>query len=165
MTKNRKHSLLALLALAAITILFAGCSKAPPTVLQNDPVSFQVLEDARAQAIANATFNANKYLAENPRFDSHSVIPHGDTTQSNLCPQGDGWATFTIMAVVPGARPDGRPGKNVEKYAVKCSTVSPNLGCYLDEDFKKKQTLAQEDGVCQPLAKVPFPLPKFGGAK
>lgn len=129
---------------AAITALaLSACGQ--------DSVSFTTLEAARTQATANAATNAANYRAMNPRFDSSfQIIQHGDTSQVNDCPQGDGWATLTMMKVV---------GKEIEKYVLKCSTVSSNLGCYLDSDFAKKANLASDDGKCQPVSKVPFPLP------
>lgn len=133
------------LALPGLAIL-AACSSKP------DPVDFKTLEDARAQARSNGEFNAQLYRAENPRFTDHKIVAHGDSTQSNECPQGDGWATNTIMKV---------DGKSVEKFTIKCSTVSQALGCYLDTDFIKKP-FAGEEGHCQPINRVPFPLPKLG---
>lgn len=122
------------------------------TACSKQEVSFATLEDARAQARANGEYNAQLYRAENPRFTNHKIVSHGDSTQSPDCPQGDGWATNTIMSV---------DGKSVEKYTVKCSTVSAALGCYLDTDFIKKP-FAAEEGKCQNTNKVPFPLPKLG---
>ena len=43
---------------------------------------------------------------------------------------------------------------------VKCSTVSSATGCLEDADFKTKP-FAAEDGHCQAITKVPFPLPKI----
>ena len=131
--------------IAALAALFlAACGK--------QEVSFSTLEDARAQARANGEYNAQLYRAENPRFTDHKIVSHGDSTQSPDCPQGDGWATNSIMLV---------NGKEVEKFTVKCSTVSAALGCYLESDFIKKP-FAAEEGKCQPTNKVPFPLPKLG---
>jgi hypothetical protein len=133
--------------LGLITLATLGaCSKSP------EPVSFATLEDARNQARANGEYNAQLYRAENPRFTDHKIVSHGDSTQSPDCPQGDGWATNSILSV---------KGKEVEKFTVKCSTVSQALGCYLESDFVKKP-FAAEEGKCQPLNKVPFPLPKLG---
>lgn len=116
-----------------------------------DKVSFNTLEDARTQARANADYNAAAYRAENPRFDNTwKLVGHGDSTQSPECPQGDGWATLSIMKV---------DGKDVTKMVLKCSTVSGALGCYTDADFVKKP-FAKEEGNCQDVNKVPFPLPK-----
>lgn len=116
-------------------------------------ISFQTLEDNRNTARENALTNAQAYRAENPRFDEgFKIVTHGDSTQSPECPQGDGWATVSIMKV---------KNKEVEKYKVKCSTVSAALGCYLEDDFTKKP-FAREEGKCQPTNKVPFPLPKIG---
>jgi hypothetical protein len=91
------------------------------------------------------------YVAENPRFDNHAVVSHGDSSQTPDCPQGDGWATVSIMKV---------ENKVIEKFVAKCSTVSGTVGCYLEQDFKKKP-YANEEGSCQPVGKVPFPLPKI----
>lgn len=132
---------LLLIALAAFAL--AACGK--------KEVAFDTLEDARAQARANGLWNAKMYVAENPRFDNHSVVSHGDSSQTPDCPQGDGWATVSIMKV---------EGKVIEKFVAKCSTVSGTVGCYLEADFKKKP-YANEEGSCQPTSKVPFPLPKI----
>lgn len=147
---NIARSVVLALAIGALGCSF-GCGKATDDNKQKDPISFQVLEDARAQAKANGEFNAQLYRADNPRFSDHKIVAHGDSTQSNDCPQGDGWATNTIMSV---------NGKVVEKFIVKCSTVSISLGCYLESDFVKKP-FATEEGKCQPLNRVPFPLPKL----
>jgi len=135
-----------ILVIAMTAAALAGCGK------KEEPVSFATLEDARAQARANGEYNAQLYRAENPRFSDHKIVSHGDSTQSPDCPQGDGWASNTIMSV---------NGKEVEKFSIKCSTVSAALGCYIDTDFVKKP-FAAEEGKCQPVNKVPFPLPKLG---
>lgn len=134
-----------ILIAALVAVFLAACGK-------HEDVSFATLEDARNQARANGEYNAQLYRAENPRFTSHKIVSHGDSTQSPDCPQGDGWATNSIMLV---------NGKEVEKFTVKCSTVSAALGCYLESDFIKKP-FAAEEGKCQPTNKVPFPLPKLG---
>lgn len=132
------------IALALITAaLLSACGP--------DKVSFNTLEDARAQAKANALFNAQVYRAESPRLGGFGIVAHGDSTQTPDCPQGDGWASVSYMLV---------EGNNVAKYTAKCSTVSGTVGCYLDADFQKK-TYASDDGRCQPVEKVPFPLPKL----
>lgn len=131
------------IAILIATLSVVACGK------QN--VSFSTLEDARAQARANGEYSAQIYRAENPRFSDHKIVSHGDSTQSPECPQGDGWATNSILSV---------NGKSVEKFVVKCSTVSQALGCYLEADFAKKP-FATEEGKCQSTNKVPFPLPKL----
>ena len=146
----------ALKSFSAVSCLFlvlaspflSGCGKKA----QQPEVSFSSLEDARAQSRANALYNAQAYRAENPRFSTHKIVAHSDSTQSNDCPQGDGWATVTIMAV---------NDKEIDRYSVKCSTVSTALGCYLEKDFIEKP-FAREEGHCQPTSKVPYPLPKLG---
>ena len=133
-----------LLAISAILLSLSGCGK-------NTEVSFDTLETARAQAKENALFNAQSYRAENPRFTDHKIVAHGDSTQTTECPQGDGWASLTIMSV---------NGKEVEKYKIKCSTVSANIGCFMEADFIKK-SYARQENSCQPTSSVPFPIPKI----
>jgi hypothetical protein len=135
----------------AIAAALAGCSK--------NEVSFQTLETARSQATENAVTNAKAYVRENPRMQGMDVVGHGDSTQTAACPQGDGWASLSVMKVdreVTDAR--GKP--SIEKYKIKCSTVSANLGCYTDEDFKLKK-FAEQENKCD--ATLPFPLPKVIG--
>ena len=113
-------------------------------------VSFSDLEAQRAQARENALFNAQLYRAENPRFDEKfKIVSHGDSTQSETCPQGDGWATLSVMSVVD---------KHIEKYSIKCSTVSVALGCFTDSDFVKKP-FAKAENRCD--ESLPRSLPKI----
>jgi hypothetical protein len=140
------------LSLLLITgAIMAGIASLSACGKSDEPVAFATLEDARAQARANGEYNAQLYRAENPRFTDHKIVSHGDSTQSPECPQGDGWASNTIMSV---------KDKVVEKFKIKCSTVSVSLGCYLEDDFAKKP-FASEEGHCQNTNKVPHPLPKL----
>jgi hypothetical protein len=112
-------------------------------------VSFASLEEAKGTARENAMFNAQMYRQSNILYKGWDIIGRGDSTQSNACPQGDGWATMELV--------------NPEKTRLvkaKCSTVSGNTGCLDDSDFKTKP-FASEDGVCAPLNRVPYPLPKI----
>jgi hypothetical protein len=89
---------------AALSVAFiAGCGK--------DSVSFNTLEDARSQARQNAEFNAAAYRSENPRLQGLKIVSHGDSTQTSTCPQGDGWASVSIMNV-------DKEKASVEKYKV-----------------------------------------------
>ena len=68
-----------------------------------------------------------------------------------------------MMKVTKAADPNQKD--SIDKFKIKCSTVSGALGCFSEEDFAKKQ-YAQDEGHCQPLEKVPFPLPvhrRIGG--
>jgi hypothetical protein len=121
-------------------LVLAACSK---------DVSFNTLEEAKGTARENALFNAQRYRQENVLYKGWDIIARGDSTQMPDCPQGDGWATMEF--VEPNTR-------RITK--VKCSTVSANTGCLEDSDFKTKP-FAAEDGHCQPVTKVPFPLPKI----
>ena len=107
------------------------------------------LEEARSTAKANAEYNAALYKAANPRFTAeHSIVSRSDTSQTAECPQGDGWASLSIMKV---------EGKTVDKTSLRCSTYSSSVGCYREEDFVKDVNLAKEDGTCR--TSVPYPLP------
>lgn len=135
---------LAVLFVAAITA--TGCSKV-------EKVSFDTLEDARSVGRENALFNAASYRAENPRLESLRIVSHGDSTQTDVCPQGDGWASVSFLGVTGEGK-----GKDVEKYTAKCSTVSASLGCYMDKDFTAKPFVRQENRCDSSL---PFPLKKI----
>lgn len=135
------------LILIALALLATACGKKEET----PAISFNTLEDARAQARANAEFNAAAYRAENPRLQGLKIVGHGDSTQTMECPMGDGWASLSIMDV-------DKEKQKTEKYKVKCSTVSPTLGCYLESDFQTKPFARQENQCDRSL---PFPLPKF----
>jgi len=124
--------------------------------------SFTELEQSRATAQANALFNARTYFAANPRFaEGSSIVPHTDSTIGPKCRNGDGWATLSVMKVEHGTDGTGKPTKNIDKTVLKCSTVSPTLGCYTTADFDKKPDLKNADGSCQPETVVPYPLPKI----
>ena len=134
--------------LIAVAVLFtvsfgsiSGCGK--------DEVSFASLEEAKQTARENAMFNAQGYRQANPLYSGWDIIGRGDSTQTNTCPQGDGWATIEFL--------------NQEKtkmIKVKCSTVSGATGCLEDSEFKSKP-FATDDGQCQNANKVPYPLPKI----
>ena len=129
-------------AIAAATL--AACGKTQPDA------SFASLEDARGTARSNAMWNAQAYRTSNPLLKGYDILGRGDSSQTNSCPQGDGWATMDFISQDKTAR-----------VAVRCSTVSANLGCLEDADFKTK-SYAAEDNHCQPPSKVPYHLPKIG---
>lgn len=123
-------------------LVLAACSKQPD-------VSFATLEEAKQTARENSLWNAQSYRQSNVLYQGWDIVSRGDSSQMNNCPQGDGWATMDFVS----------PEKN-RIVKVKCSTVSSATGCLEDKDFKSKP-FAPEDGVCQPVNKVPFPLPKI----
>ena len=136
-----------LIVISFVSVLaIAGCSK-------KEQVSFDTLEDARTIGRENALFNAASYRAENPRLEGLRIVSHGDSTQTNSCPQGDGWASVSFLGVTGEGK-----GKDVEKYVAKCSTVSASLGCYLEKDFTSKP-FARQENTCDPA--LPFPLKKI----
>lgn len=127
--------------LLVVMALMAACS-------QKD-VSFDTLEQARNQARDNATYNAQAYRQNDPRVRDWSIISNGDSTQMPDCPQGDGWASVKIVAP-----------NNSQTITLKCSTVSGAVGCLIEADFKGKP-YAGDEGHCQPVSKVPFPIRKI----
>jgi hypothetical protein len=135
------------ICILALATAVAGCSKKEPT----PQVSFDTLEQARGTANENALFNAQRYRVNNVILAGYGIIANGDSTQTNECPQGDGWATVKFVS------PD-----KTQVVPVKCSTVSGNVGCMLDSDYKTK-SYAADDGHCQPITKVPFPIKKIQG--
>ena len=148
----KSHSRTMLLAVAILTTVgLSACSK--------DEVSFSTLESARAQGVENAVTVAKAYVRENPRMAGMDVVGHVDSTQTAACPQGDGWASLSVMKVNK-EEVDQRGRATIEKYKIKCSTVSANLGCYLEDDFKTKK-FAEQEGKCD--ITLPFPLPKVVG--
>lgn len=138
-----KHTKLigSLVISAAVAMALSACSKTE--------VSTDRLEEARSTAKANAEYNAQLYKAANPRFTADfSIVSRSDTSQTAECPQGDGWASLSIMKV---------EGKVVDKTSLRCSTYSASVGCYREEDFAKDTNLVKEDGSCR--TQVPYPIP------
>jgi hypothetical protein len=130
-------------AVIASAVMLTACGE------KKTEVSFASLEEAKGTARENAMFNAQMYRQSNILYKGWDIVGRGDSTQTNSCPQGDGWATMEFV--------------NPEKtrlIKVKCSTVSGNTGCLEDSDFKTK-AFASEDGHCQATNKVPYPLPKI----
>ena len=126
----------------AIVLALTACGK--------EKVSFDTLETNRANAKANAEYNAMGFRAAATQFTNYALEVQGDSTQSPECPQGDGWASAKLVDKVNPAT----------KVALKCSTVSGTVGCMLQSDFEKKP-YARDDGSCQEVSKVPFPIPKI----
>ena len=122
-----------------LALLASACSQ--------DKVSFDSLESARKQANENSEFNAQVFRTQHPEFQQSSILVAADSSQIDTCPQGDGWATLTLLA------PD-----KITKTALKCSTASSGLGCLTDADFKTK-AYAQQDGSCD--SSLPFPVNKI----
>lgn len=146
----KSHRMLALIALmAAASLSFTACSQ--------QEVSNTTLEDARSQSLQNAVTVAKSYIRENPRLRGMDVVGHSDEHQTADCPQGSGWAYLSAMRQNTDA--DGKL-IGVEKVKLVCSTISANVGCYREEDFKNT-AFSERAGKCDP--KVPFPLPKVVG--
>lgn len=147
-----KKSLL-LVSLIATALAMSGCAK------QAEPVSHQTLEDARSQSLQNGVTVAKAYVRENPRLAGMDVVGHADEVQTAECPQGGGWAHLSAMKNDPDILDKyGKP--TTIKVKLVCSTVSANLGCYREEDFKGTK-FADKAGQCD--EKLPFPLPKVVG--
>lgn len=133
---KRIRILLPLIALAAL----AACS--------GDKVSFETLETNRAVANENSAYNAKKWRAENG-FAEAGILARGDSTQQAKCPQGDGWASVDLT----------NPQTKAVVVALKCSTVSPNIGCLKAVDFKERAVLANQENTCN--AEIPTTLKKI----
>lgn len=129
-----------LFVVSALTLIFVGCSK---------NVSVNALEEQKVIARDNAMFNAQVFRSEDPRITGYKIVPNGDSSQLPNCPQGDGWATVTFVNADGGGA-----------LKVKCSTYSKATGCLSDAEFKTK-SYASDDGRCQDVTKVPYPLPKI----
>lgn len=113
-------------------------------------VSFDTLETARSQGKSNVEWNAQTYRASNPQFANYSIVAQTDSTMIATCPQGDGWGSVKLVEKTNPALVTG----------LKCSTVSGSVGCLTDKDFSTK-SYAGDDGKCQAIEKVPFPIPKI----
>ena len=100
-------------------------------------VSFDTLETQRSIANDNSRYNAQKWRAENGH-EALNILGRGDSTQQAACPQGDGWASVDLIHAKT---------KAVEEK-LKCSTLSGNLGCYKDADFKARAVLAKQENTC-----------------
>jgi hypothetical protein len=133
-----------------ILILIMCLATAFLSACRPDEVSFDTLETNRANALANAQYNAQKFRAESPAYANAALEVQGDSTQAPNCPQGDGWASAKLVD-------KANPAVRVQ---LKCSTVSGTVGCILQADFEKKP-YAADDGHCQAVSKVPFPIPKI----
>lgn len=140
---KKSFKILALIAIAAASLLsLTACGK--------DEVSFDTLELNRANAKENGTYNATKFRADSLQYANYAIEAAGDSTQTPACPQGDGWASPKLVD-------KANPAVQVK---LKCSTVSGTVGCMLAKEFETK-SYAADDGACQPVTKVPFPIPKI----
>lgn len=137
-----KQTLNLFVAAIAAALFLAACG--------SKDVSFDTLETNRSNAKANAEYNAQKFRAESPQYANAALEVQGDSTQAPSCPQGDGWASAKLVDKTNPAA----------KLALKCSTVSGTVGCLLASDFQTKP-YASDDGKCQDVSKVPFPIPKI----
>lgn len=127
---NRIHFIIACALIFALTFFVAailtGCGK---------EVSMSELEDQKVIARDNSLLNAQAWKGENPQYNSFKAIPNGDSTQTRVCPQGDGWATITLFK-------EGEP-----KVKIKCSTYSAATSCVPESEFGAKP-FAKEEGRC-----------------
>lgn len=130
------------LTLIVTIMALSACSK---------DVGFDTLETARTQGKANAEYNAQKYRADSPQYSNTAIEIQVDSSMTPSCPQGDGWASGNL---VDKANP-------AAKLPIKCSTVSGAIGCMKQTEFQTKP-FASDDGKCQDVTKVPFPIPKVG---
>lgn len=144
MNKHHTHILAAFAVIA-----LSACSK--------KEVSNDTLEDARSQSLQNGVLVAKAYIRENPRLAGYDVVGHSDEHQTADCPQGSGWVHNSALK-----NEMDENGKLVKTVKVKlvCSSVSANIGCYREEDFKTT-AFSEREAKCD--EKLPFPLPKVVG--
>lgn len=118
------------IVIGATTLLFTACGN-------GKNVSFDTLETQRAVANENSKFNAQKWRAENG-YEKFGILTRGDSSQQANCPQGDGWATVDLID----------SATKQTQLKLKCSTVSANVGCWKEEDFKARAQLANQENTC-----------------
>jgi hypothetical protein len=126
--------------ISLLLLCATGCKEKPK-------VSFETAEEARKIARENSGALAREWRAS-LNLSDYDLVLRGDSTITNDCPQGDGWASIDML----------NPTTN-HMLKLKCSTVSQGMGCMTDEDFKKRAEYANQDGKCNP--EIPFPLPKI----
>ena len=129
-----------LLLITVAGFILAGCQK--------QEVSFDSLESARSVVNANAQYNAAKFRADNG-YQNAGLLVRGDSSQQTNCPQGDGWASVDIV--------DATTKQPIVK--LKCSTVSANIGCMTNEDFKSRVQYASQENTCNET--LPYPPKKI----
>jgi hypothetical protein len=112
-----------------------------------EKLSFDSVESARKQANENSEVNARTYRSNNPQFAGFNISMRGDSTQSEVCGQGDGWASIDLVDI-----------DTKQKVPLKCSTVSAAIGCLTTSDFEHK-VYSSTEGKCD--RSIPFPLPKI----
>jgi hypothetical protein len=141
--KEKKGRLaIAVLALIIISVAMGGCG--------SKEVGYDTLEQAMTVAKENAAWNAQKWRQENPTFGDLGIMSRGDSSQTNKCPQGDGWATVDML----------NKQTNATAFQLKCSTSSAARGCWLAKEFPTKP-FSDQEGHCQPVDVVPHPLPNI----
>lgn len=139
--KNKQGTTMRTFILTVIPVVFlSACG--------DESASFETLETNRSIANDNSRYNAQKWRAENG-YEKFGILSRGDSTQQTKCPQGDGWASVDLT--------DPQTKQPVVK--LKCSTVSPNIGCVKDEDFKARATLAKQENSCN--TEIPKTLKKI----
>lgn len=133
-----------------IRIRFALVALVALAACSGEKVSFETLETNRAVANENSAYNAKKWRADNGMGEL-GILTRGDSTQQAKCPQGDGWASVDLT----------NPQTKQAVLALKCSTVSPNIGCLKASDFKDRAVLANQENTCN--AEIPTTLKKIEG--
>ena len=129
------------IGLAVSSAMLTGCQ--PP-----DKLAWETQEQARSQAIENAKINVKTFRADHQEFASKSIYMRGDSTISETCGQGDGFASIDLV---------DQENPNI-KVELKCSTVSPSIGCMTKADFQTRDYSKQE-GSCD--RSLPFPIRKM----
>jgi len=131
-----------------IAIFFAVAVLAFLSGCKDDKVSFETLETNRSIANENSRYNAQKWRADNGMGEL-GILARGDSTQQANCPQGDGWASVDLT----------NPTTKQPAIALKCSTVSANVGCIKASDFKDRAVLSSQENRCN--SEIPSTVKKI----
>lgn len=124
--------------IAALPLFITACG---------DKVSMGSTEEQRTMARNNSKLIAMKFVAENPKYSGFSVVPNGDSTITRDCPQGDGWASLSLINQTTG-----------DTVPIKCSTYSIGIGCLVESKFNNKTNYKQQEGTCN--NDLDYPIPK-----
>lgn len=139
------------------TLIFAALAALALSACSKKEVSNDTLEDARSQSLQNGVLVAKAYIRENPRLMGYNVVGHSDEHQTADCPQGSGWVH---NSAIKNTLDEAGNITKTEKVKLVCSSVSANVGCYREEDFKQT-AFSEREAKCD--EKLPFPLPKVVG--
>lgn len=118
-----KHYVLPLVA----SLFLIGCG---------DKASFETVESNKSIAKENAIISAKKWRSTHK--PNGIVDTHGDSSVTEDCVQGDGWASVKVLD----------PENGTVLAELKCSTYSKADGCLVKAEFQKCPYLNEQEGSC-----------------